>query len=92
MAYFLLFLSSLAGSGQSGPARTAESVDTAITVTGRDETVMPLPLPWRQQAVAVPDFSPWQPPSLAVPAIKPPSDDWSGRTMRPSDLLQEIGS
>ena len=91
MVLIVLFLASAAGFGQGAPTRAQDSVDTIMTIVGRDEADLPLPPPWRQQTVSVPDFSPWQPPVIYVPPVQPPVGDFNGTGTALPDPLADIG-
>jgi hypothetical protein len=52
----------------------------AITIVGADETTLPIPEPWKESGLTVPELVPAPPVSVTVPAIEPPSaaGDWDG--------------
>lgn len=53
-----------------------ESLDRDITVVGRDETVVAVPQPWKEDVITLPDMDPVPLRSPLVPAILPPAGDW----------------
>ena len=58
----------------------ADSLDREITVIGRDETALPIPLPWKQENISLPSLDVDQPPPPSLPAITPPAGEWSAPT------------
>ncbi|HEY9594694.1 MAG TPA: hypothetical protein VHE79_09470 [Spirochaetia bacterium] len=58
-------------------APAPSSVDADITVTGRDDSVIPVPPPWRQAAITLPEIVPEEVPPLRLPPVPPPPVDWS---------------
>jgi hypothetical protein len=90
MVCALLFFVPLSGPGQG--TSSAASVDTTITVVGRDESAIPLLPPWRQSGLTVPDLVIWQPPLFLVPAIAPsplePSPSFPPRAFPLGDVGQ----
>jgi hypothetical protein len=92
MVLSLLVSACLLGSGQDVPARALSAPDAVVTVTGRDQSVLPLPLPWRQKGVSVPAMVPWQPPALRVPSILPTPGDPPETDVDPLYALRDIPS
>jgi hypothetical protein len=65
---------------QAAPGGGADSLDREITVIGRDETALPIPLPWKQENVSLPSLDVEQPSPPRLPAIMPPAGEWSAPT------------
>jgi hypothetical protein len=74
----LLFLVSMCGAGfaQEKADEPSASIDRDITVIGRDETALPIPAPWTQAEIDIPELDPAQPSSPTLPPILPPPGDW----------------
>ena len=74
MLSLALFLSCLHAPAQetATPARDLGSVDTDVTIVGRDDTAIPLPSPPPPPDLALPDLDLTPLPFMALPAIAPP--------------------
>jgi hypothetical protein len=71
---------------QEDAGTTSDSLDREITVVGRDETALPIPAPWTQEDIALPELDPERPTQPTLPAIPPPSGDW----LEPSSDLHPL--
>ena len=73
----LLILSAAAGlHAQQSTAPSPGSVDTDVTVTGRDDAIIPIPdLEEIDEELALPALDSDQPSSYLVPAVQPPVAD-----------------
>jgi hypothetical protein len=47
----------------------------AVVIVGADETALPIPEPWKESSLVIPDLVPAPPASVTVPAIQPPAED-----------------
>jgi hypothetical protein len=75
----VLFLSvSCAGFAQEGASGAPNPLDRVITIVGADEAALPIPSPWRQQDIVIPEPDLRQPASVVLPAVEPPIGDSSG--------------
>jgi hypothetical protein len=74
---FLLILLAAAGASAQQAAAPAEgSVDTDVTVMGRDDSIIPLPEPeGGGDELALPPVDSIQPDTTLVPAVLPPLND-----------------
>jgi hypothetical protein len=52
-------------------------LDREITIVGRDQAAIPIPQPWKQEQVSVPNLDVELPDPPDVPAIQPPRGEWS---------------
>ncbi len=74
------------------PARDLGSVDTDVTIVGRDDTVIPLPPPPPLPEPALPDLDLTPLPPFALPAITPPPGVLDVESMDgPMTVLREEG-
>jgi hypothetical protein len=80
--------------GQDVTGQGPGAVDTDLTVVGRDDAVIPIPLPWQEREIPIPEFDPGPVPAQVVPAIQPPTGAGSFPLASPPvpDPLQEPSS
>jgi hypothetical protein len=76
MFLFILCAGGLSFAQDIAPA--SPGVDADITVTGRDDAVLPVPAPWQEASITVPPLEPQEVPPLLIPPVRPPLVDWSG--------------
>ena len=70
----LLFLLSMCETGFAQEKTTDSSLDRDVTVVGRDEAALPVPLPGASQEIELPALEPDQPSTPIVPPIQSPPD------------------
>ena len=74
---------------QQSPPPTEGSVDTDVTVMGRDDGIIPVPAPGvASQEVALPALAPGEPGTLPVPPVQPPVGDTLSSSPPPPDLTR----
>jgi hypothetical protein len=86
-----LLLLSAAGClhAQQLPPPSESSVDTDVTVMGRDDGIIPVPEPGAAgQEVALPSLEPDETATLVVPPVKPPVGDTLSPSPPPADLTR----
>lgn len=91
MVSILFFSAYCSLPAQDAIGQSPGSVDADLTVVGRDDTVIPIPLPWRELEVPIPEIDPGPVPAQVVPAIQPPPGAGSSPLTNPPlpDPLQE---
>ena len=75
MLLFLLF--ALGAAGQEMSASAPDGLDRDITVVGRDDAELQIPLPWTQRDVPLPEIDLRPLVFPAPPPFLPPAGDWS---------------
>jgi hypothetical protein len=68
----LLFFQWGVVSAQTADSAGGGTLDSDVTIVGRDETAIPVPPPWHQQEVAVPEPDMTPPDPMTLPPIPPP--------------------
>lgn len=77
-------------SAQSADSAGGGTLDSDVTIVGKDETTIPVPAPWHQGEIAVPEPDMTPPDSMTLPPIPPPA----GASMTPGDdfpIVDESG-
>ena len=59
-------------SGQSADPAGGGTLDSDVTIVGRDDTAIPVPSPWHQEEIAVPEPDMTPPDPMTLPPIPPP--------------------
>jgi hypothetical protein len=73
----LLLLPSVLVSAQSSENGVSGTLDSDVTVVGKDETAIPVPPPPNRHDIAVPEPDITPPDPLTLPDIPPPLGDFS---------------
>ena len=76
IAFLLLLFPAAIGHAQQAPSPSESSVDTDMTITGRDDSIIPVPGPEvSSEEPELPVIAPYEPEPVSVPVMLPPVTD-----------------